>query len=93
MISSCDRRNDVHHRLFLGVGGSVQLRGFVRMMLRVQLMGVGKVSMMRDGFMIAVFVMRSGFMMVLRSMFVVFCGLLMVFVSGLMYHDRDHPLM
>jgi hypothetical protein len=69
----------------------MKLRGFVRMMLGMQMMRMGKMSMMRGGFVVAVFVMRSGFMMVLRGVLVVFGGLFVVLVSGLMCHGDCYP--
>jgi hypothetical protein len=52
------------------------------MMLRMKMMRVCKVSMVRCGFMVAIFMMRSGLMVMLRGMFVMRGGFLMMFLCG-----------
>jgi hypothetical protein len=70
------------------VGVGVQLGGGVRVVRRVQVMRVGEMGVVRGGFVVAVFGVRSGFMMVLGRVFVVLGRVQMVFVGGFVCHVR-----
>jgi hypothetical protein len=60
----------------------MRLRGFACMMCSMQTVGVSGVRVMRRLFMTARGVVRCSFLMMLRRMLVVFCGLCVMPVSG-----------
>jgi hypothetical protein len=64
--------------LFRAVCLYVMLRGMFSMLGSMNVVSVGQVGMVSGFLVVACFVMRSRFVVVARSVFVVFCGLLVM---------------
>jgi hypothetical protein len=68
------------------VGVSVLLRGFVGMVLGMQMMRMGEMGVMSGGLVVAFLMMRGSLMMVPDGMFMVGSGFFMMRVRGFAGH-------
>jgi hypothetical protein len=79
-------RRAVWRRSDGGVVGGEFFRGFVRMVLGVQVMGMSQLRVVRGGFVVAVLGMRRGFVVVMCRLLVMRGGVAVMLVCGCFGH-------